>query len=261
MTKALLVVSFGTSFADVADRTIGAVERALAASFPERTLYNAWTSKFICAKVERETGVHHMQVEEACAAMIAAGVDDLLVQPTFLMQSHEHELMLENLRAAVEADDAVRVRIGDTLLASADDCAQLAQAVIEAFSDVADDEALVLMGHGSDTGNEVYARMQEAFDAAGHKNIIIGTVEGVPDFDAVRAAAADLAPKRVWLAPFMIVAGDHANNDLAGEEPDSWKSQLEADGFACEAVLRGLGEYSQVQSLFVEHAQRALAEG
>lgn len=254
--KALMVVSFGTSFEGVAERTIGAIECALAAAFPDRVLYSAWTSKFICAKVERETGVHHMQVEEACAALVAAGVDDLLVQPTFLMQSHEYELMLEGLRSA--AADIPQARIGDTLLACADDCAMLAQALAETFVDMAEDEALVLMGHGSDSGNEVYAAMQDACTAAGHGNFIVGTVEGTPDFDDVKAQVNALNPARVWLAPFMIVAGDHANNDLAGDEPDSWKNVLEAAGYPCTPVLRGLGEYPQVQALFVEHAHRAL---
>ena len=257
--KALLVVSFGTSVAGVAERTIGAVERALASAFPDRVLYSAWTSRFICAKVERETGVHHMSVAEACAEIVAAGADDLLVQPTFLMQSHEHALMMEELRAAVAGAAGMRVRVGATLLADEGDCARLAAAVGEALSGVAADEALVLMGHGSDEGNEVYAAMQEAFARAGRGNAVVGTVEGVPDFSAVRAAIERLAPARVWLAPFMIVAGDHALNDLAGAEPDSWKSQLEAAGFPCVAVLRGLGEYPQVQELFVEHAHRASA--
>jgi len=257
--KALLVVSFGTSFEGIADRTIGAVERALAAAFPDRALYSAWTSKFICAKVERETGVHHMQMEEACAALIADGVDDLLVQPTFLMQSHEYALMLDGLRAGTGG--IARVCVGDTLLACADDCTKLAQALAETFVDMAEDEALVLMGHGSDEGNEVYAAMQNACAAAGHGNYIVGTVEGTPDFEDVKAQVDALNPKRLWLAPFMIVAGDHANNDLAGDDSDSWKSVLEAAGYHCVPVLRGLGEYPQVQALFVEHAHRALAEG
>ena len=254
--KGLLVVSFGTSFEGVAERTIGAIERSLATAFPDRTLYSAWTSKFICAKVERETGVHHMQVDEACAALAADGVDDLLVQPTFLMQSHEYELMLEGLRQA--AGGIAQVRVGDTLLASDDDCIKLTRAIAETLPDVADDDALVLMGHGSDAGNEVYASMQGACWLAGHRNYIVGTVEGTPDFDDVKAKVAALKPARAWLAPFMIVAGDHANNDLAGDEPDSWKSQLEAAGCPCIPVLRGLGEYPQVQDLFIEHARRAL---
>ena len=254
--KALLVVSFGTSFEGVAERTIGAIERALAAEFPDRALYSAWTSKFICAKVERETGVHHMQVEEACAALVAADVDDLLVQPTFLMQSHEYELMLEGLRTA--AGGIAQVSIGDTLLAGDDDCAELVRAIADTFADVADEDALVLMGHGSDSGNEVYVAMQDACAAAGHGNFVVGTVEGTPDFDDVKAQVQALNPARVWLAPFMIVAGDHANNDLAGDESDSWKSVLTAAGYPCMPVLRGLGEYPQVQALFVEHARRAL---
>ena len=152
--KALLVVSFGTSYAEVADRTIGAIERALAAAFPDRAFYSAWTSKFICAKVERETGVHHMQMAEACAALVAAGVDDLLVQPTYLMQSNEYVSMMDALRE--HAAGIARVCVGDTLLATAEDCEQLAHAVGEAFADLAPDEALLLMGHGSGFGgNEV----------------------------------------------------------------------------------------------------------
>ncbi|WP_350454458.1 sirohydrochlorin cobaltochelatase [Slackia heliotrinireducens] len=256
MNKALLVVSFGTSAPGVAERTIGAVERALAQAMPERAFYSCWTSRVICAKVERETGVHHMQLAEALDAMATAGVSDVLVQPTHLMQGRENRVMLETLRE--HAGDFDRICLGNTLLTCDDDCTALARAICSVFAEMRGGDALVLMGHGSAFGgNEAFSRMQQAFGRVGQDDVVVATVEGEPSFADALAFVEARKPSRIWLAPLMMVAGDHAQNDMAGSDPDSWASQLAARGYEVLPVLRGLGEYPEVQSLFVKHAQCA----
>ena len=129
----------------------------------------------------------------------------------------------------------------------------------EVFPQVGKNDALLLMGHGADHPSAaVYGRIDAAFAASGTPNIYMATVEGTPAFSDVLPRLKAQKPSRVYLAPFMFVAGDHANNDLAGEEPDSWKSLLEAEGFETEAVLKGFGEYPQIRELYIAHAKKAL---
>lgn len=255
MNKALLIVSFGTSHSDTRALTLTAIERDLAAAFPERLLLHAFTSRMIASKIERETGEHVPSIDEALASFEEQGVRDVLVQPTHLMQGAENSKMLDLLAQAPSSFESLRV--GETLLATADDCRKMAQAVIDAFPK-ADGEMTVLMGHGSEVkGNEVYGTMNSCFAALGRDDIVVATVEGEPDFSFALDAVSRRSPGSVVLAPFMIVAGDHAKNDLAGDDADSWESRLAADGFKTRAVLRGLGEYPAVRALIVEHARRA----
>ena len=256
--RALLVVSFGTSYEETRKRTIDAIEADLQKAFPGRTFYRAWTSKFIIARLKRETGTAPATLDEALAAMAADGACDLLVQPTHMMPAIEYQLVVDAVSAA--ADRFEHVSMGDALLATDDDCASVA-AALDADFPREDGDMVVLMGHGTsnDTGNEVYAKVQACLEARGREDFCIATVEGVPGEDFMLERVDAAAVRTVRLAPFMIVAGDHANNDLAGDEEDSWKSKLKARGYATQPVLKGMGEYADVRALLVEHARQARA--
>jgi sirohydrochlorin cobaltochelatase len=256
--KALLVVSFGTSFHDTREKTIDKLERDIQAAFPDRKLYRAWTSKMIIAKLLRRDGIHIDTVSEAMARMLADGVTDVLVQPTHILGGVENDFMTADVLAF--ADKFAKIAIGDPLLVETEDIFKTIEAVVSELAP-ADDRTLVLMGHGTThQTNTVYAALDYMFKDAGHANVFVGTVEAYPTFENVLRMLKASGYKKVTLAPFMIVAGDHATNDMAGADEDSWKSMLEAEGYEVECVLRGIGEFEGIGAIFREHAEKAAAE-
>ena len=148
---------------------------------------------------------------------------------------------------------------GNPLLTTEEDNQAVVQAVAGEFQDMDQETALVLMGHGTEHyANSVYAALDYRFTALGHKNIFLGTVEAYPALDSLLRAADSFQPKKIVLAPFMIVAGDHAQNDLAGEDPDSWMNRLSSEGYEVTPVLKGLGEYPKIRQILVDHVQQAM---
>ena len=255
--KGLLSVSFGTSYADTRAKTIDAIDAKLAAAFPDRAFYSAWTSPRIMAKVLAERGEHHDSLDEAFARMEADGADDLVVATMCLMQGGEMRKISEAAHAWA-AQGGRTVRLADPLLSAPADHAAMAQALADEFVHVPATEAVVFMGHGSAMGsNQLYSDVQDALHAIGKRNFLVATVEGTPTLDDAMLKLESLGSDRVWLAPLMIVAGDHARNDLAGDDEESWTNQLAARGFETEVVLKGLGEYAAVQNLAVDHARDA----
>ena len=194
-------------------------------------------------------------MEEALERLAAEGVTDLLVQPTHMMMGGEFRKAEETLRAY--RDRFARVALGAPLLTSRKDLSDMAGVLMESFSGLGDNELLALMGHGSaEADPNPYILINEDLKAGGCRNILIGTVEFEPGFSPILDSVMERRPARVFLAPFMVVAGDHANNDMAGDE-DSWASRLKARGFETECILRGLGEYPAVQAMYVSHAREA----
>lgn len=258
MNKAMLLVSFGTSYEETRAKTIDVIEAKVRAAFPDCAHYCAWTSKRIINKVRAERGERHDTVEEALARMEADGVRDLVVATTCLMEGHE----MAKIRAAVERWSAERqcpTCIAEPLLASSEDRAVLARCLSDEFSFVGDSDAVMMMGHGSrDASNSVYVQIQEELHKLGRTNFFVATVEGDLTFDDAWPAVRETGPGRVYLTPLMIVAGDHACNDLAGDDEDSWASLIRARGVEVQPVLRGLGEYAGVQQMVCDHANDAL---
>lgn len=253
--KALLVVSFGTSYPETRTRTIDAIEHDLAAAFPDRALYRAWTSGFIIDKLRLRGEETPHTLREALQAMAADGVRDVLIQPTHITPGYEHRL-IEQALAEFESQFDV-VACGDPLLASDEDIQAVAHALVGEFPRE-EDQLIALMGHGAPNGpNHLYGEIEQALAAEGRNDICIALVEGTPDVSHVLDRIRQQKPERALLAPLMIVAGDHANNDLAGEDEDSWKNLVEAEGVSARCRLIGLGEYPTIRQLFVEHAQTA----
>ena len=254
----LLVVSFGTSFNDSRRLTIGGIEGALAAAFPDWSVRRGFTSQIIIDHVKSRDGECIDNVGEALERAAANGVKTLVVQPTHLMDGFEYNDLMDEL--ASYADAFERVSLGDPLLTSDDDFSRVADAIVAATREYDDGKtAVCFMGHGTEAdSNAVYARMQQVLRDKGCTNCYIGTVEAEPSVYDVLAAVQSGGYRRVVLEPLMIVAGDHANNDMAGDEEDSWKSVFEGAGFEVVCVLRGLGELEDIQTLFAEHARAAI---
>lgn len=255
--KALLVVSFGTSHAATRPRTIEAVEDDLRRAFPDRAFYRAWTSGMIRRKLEREEGVKIDSVAEALERMLAEGVTDVLIQPTHLLPGDEYRRTEESVRAC--AGRFGSLALGRPLLAGESDVAELARILEEAYP-TAEGELLVLMGHGS-AGLDfpAYAELERQFRADGCPRVCIGTVEFAPGIAPVLTRVRQEQPRRVCLAPLLAVAGDHVMNDMAGDEPDSWKNQISREGPEVDCRLTGLAELAAVRELYVRHARAAQA--
>ena len=250
--KAVLAVSFGTSHNDTREVTIDAIEKDMQAAFPEYPLYRAWTSKMIINKVNKRDNVHIDTVKEAMERMRADGITDVLVQPTHVINGIENDIMKEE--ALSYREDFHSISFGDPLLTSEQDNREVIEAVAAEFSHLKEDEVLVLMGHGTTHyANSVYAALDYTFKDKGHKNIFLGTVEAYPSMESIMKLVKEYDPSKVVLAPFMIVAGDHAKNDMAGDDPESWYSQFKNEGYKVEAVIKGLGEYPGIRKILVNH--------
>lgn len=254
----LLVVSFGTSFNDSRRLTIGAIESKMIETFPDWSVRRGFTSQIIIDHVKSRDGVAIDNLTEALDRAVDNGVKNLVVQPTHLMSGYEYGDIEAEL--AGYADAFEKVALGNPILNTDDDFEEVISIITEATKEYDDGEtAIVFMGHGTEAdSNAVYAKMQEMITAAGYENYYIGTVEATPTLDDVVQAAKDGGYKKVVLEPLMIVCGDHANNDMAGDEEDSWKSVFEAEGFEVECIMRGLGELPGIQDLLAAHAQEAI---
>ena len=256
--KELLVVSFGTSFNDSRRLTIGAIESALEKAFPEYAVRRGFTSQIIIDHVAKRDGEIIDNMQEALDRAVDNGVKTLVVQPTHLMNGLEYE---EMSKAIAQYSDAFeKISIGQPLLTSDEDFQAVAKAITEATADYDDGEtAIVFMGHGTEAeSNGVYAKMQQVLTDGGYAHYYVGTVEATPSLDDVLEAVKQGSYKRVVLRPLMVVAGDHANNDMAGDEDDSWKTTFEKAGYKVVCEVEGLGALEAVQQLYVEHAQAAV---
>ena len=254
----LLVVSFGTSFNDSRRLTIGGIESSLAEAFPDWSVRRGFTSQIIIDHVLSRDGVQIDNVTAALDRAVDNGVKKLVVQPTHLMHGFEYTDLVDELATYADAFDTIQ--IGEPLLTSDEDFAAVAEIIVNATKEYDDGKtAICFMGHGTEAeSNAVYAKMQQVLTDAGHANYFVGTVEAEPSVEDVLAMVQAGDYDRVVLRPLMIVAGDHANNDMAGDEPDSWKSIFEAAGYEVVCVVEGLGQLPEIQAIFVQHAQAAV---
>ena len=255
----ILVVSFGTSYTDNLDLSIGAVENDIAAAFPEYEVRRAFTAQTVI-DILGENSMEIDNVTEAMDRLVADGVKKVVIQPTHVMNGAEHDDVMAEI--APYADQFEVMAVGKALLTSHEDY----EAVIEAL--LADNEnagsadtALVYMGHGTHHfANAAYSQLEGMMHAEGYENAFVGTVEGFPTLDVVQAQVAAYGAKKIVLMPLMIVAGDHANNDMAGDEEDAWKVILTNAGYEVECVLEGLGQNAAIRAIIVEHIKAAIAE-
>mgnify|MGYP001058311279 FL=1 len=276
----LLVVSFGTSFNDSRTADIGGIEKALQTAYPDWSVRRAFTAQIIINHVQARDDEKIDNMDQALQRAVDNGVKNLVVQPTHLMHGAEYDELTEAVESYKDKFESVSIaepllgEVGDSDDAVNDDKKAVAEAITAeavktaGYDDLdaaeADGTAFVFMGHGtSHTAKISYSQMQSQMNDLGYKNVFIGTVEGEPEDTACEAVIEKIKEagyKKVVLRPLMVVAGDHANNDMAGDDEDSWKSQFEASGAfdKIDTQIAGLGEISAIQDLYVAHTKAAM---
>ena len=276
----LLVVSFGTSFNGSRAADIKGIEDALQAAYPDWSVRRAFTAQIIINHVQARDGEKIDNMDQALERAVANGVKNLVVQPTHLMHGAEYDEMCEAVEQYKDKFDSVAIaepllgEVGEDATVINDDKEAVAAAITaeavktagydDAAAAAADGTAFVFMGHGtSHTAKVSYSQMQTAMQTLGYDNVFIGTVEGEPEdtaCDAVIEKVKEAGYTKVILRPLMVVAGDHANNDMAGADDDSWLSQFQASGdFASvECQIAGLGEIEDIQQRYIEHTKAAI---
>ena len=255
--KALLVVSFGTSFEEALPAIVN-IEETCKKAFPDYDFYRAFTSGMIIRKWARTKNVIIHNPDEVMKRLVAEGYEEVICQPTHIINGLEYDKMMNMLLAY--KNQIPTIKVGTPLLTEEEDYKEACEIVMQELEKpLAKDEAFVFMGHGTEHfANSAYSQFENMLRDLGHESTYVGTVEGFPGLDYVirRLKIRDI--KKVYVMPLMIVAGDHAQNDLAGADPDSWMNRLSSEGYEVTPVLKGLGEYPQVRQILVEHVQQAM---
>ena len=274
----LLVVSFGTSFNDSRVADIKGIEDALQAAYPDWSVRRAFTAQIIINHIQARDGEKIDNMTQALDRAVANGVKNLVVQPTHLMHGAEYDEMCEAIEAYKDqfesvsiaepmlgevGSDATVINADKEAVAKAITTAAVSEAGFESLEAAKDaGTAFVFMGHGTaHVAKVTYSQMQTQMQNLGYENVFIGTVEGEPEetsAEAVIEAVKAAGYTNVVLRPLMVVAGDHANNDMAGSDDDSWKTVFEAAGFTVDCQIHGLGEIADVQALYVAHTKAAI---
>ena len=274
----LLVVSFGTSFNDSRVADIKGIEDALQAAYPDWSVRRAFTAQIIINHIQARDGEKIDNMTQALDRAVANGVKNLVVQPTHLMHGAEYDEMCEAIEAYKDqfesvsiaepmlgevGSDATVINADKEAVAKAITAAAVSEAGFESLEAAKDaGTAFVFMGHGTaHVAKVTYSQMQTQMQNLGYENVFIGTVEGEPEetsAEAVIEAVKAAGYTNVILRPLMVVAGDHANNDMAGSDDDSWKTMFEAAGFTVDCQIHGLGEIADVQALYVAHTKAAI---
>ena len=274
----LLVVSFGTSFNDSRVADIKGIEDALQAAYPDWSVRRAFTAQIIINHIQARDGEKIDNMTQALDRAVANGVKNLVVQPTHLMHGAEYDEMCEAIEAYKDqfesvsiaepmlgevGSDATVINADKEAVAKAITAAAVSEAGFESLEAAKDaGTAFVFMGHGTaHVAKVTYSQMQAQMQNLGYENVFIGTVEGEPEetaCEAVIEAVKAAGYTNVVLRPLMVVAGDHANNDMAGSDDDSWKTVFEAAGFTVDCQIHGLGEIADVQALYVAHTKAAI---
>ncbi len=255
--KAILVVSFGTSYAETRAKTIDATEAAIGAAYPDYVIRRAFTSKMIIRILKDRDGIFVDTPEEALQRLCDEGFEEVIVQSLHIINGSEYH---DTLKVCSRFRPRFsRFAHGTALLNSPEDYKAVARAFAAHSPALEPGEALLLMGHGSVHGsNAAYPALDYTFKQLGYSHIHVGTVEGYPELPEVLELMAPHRYRKVYLMPLMLVCGDHAVNDMASDEADSWKSVIEAQGCQAEPILMGMGEMPEIRQLFTDHLQKTL---
>ncbi|CAK7057376.1 sirohydrochlorin cobaltochelatase [Tissierella sp.] len=248
MKKGIIVASFGTTYESTRKLCIESIEDIIRERYGDCLVLRAFTSKMVINILKKRDNIHVFNPEEAIREMRNQGIEDIYIQPLHIIPGHEYEKLTK-----------YNLKVGLPLLSLEEDYMKIVENI--GISELGSNEALVFMGHGSNhEADEAYEILENLYHKKGFTNVFIGTVEGSKTIEDIIKELKEKNIKKIKLKPFMLVAGDHAINDMASEDDDSWKSILEKDRFQVEICLRGLGEYRIIQEIFLEHLEQIIGE-
>ncbi|MDU5081051.1 sirohydrochlorin cobaltochelatase [uncultured Tissierella sp.] len=248
MKKGIIVASFGTTYESTRKLCIESIEDIIRERYGDCLVLRAFTSKMVINILKKRDNIHVFNPEEAIREMRNQGIEDIYIQPLHIIPGHEYEKLTK-----------YNLKVGLPLLSLEEDYMKIVENI--GISELGSNEALVFMGHGSNhEADEAYEILENLYHKKGFTNVFIGTVGGSKTIEDIIKELKEKNIKKIKLKPFMLVAGDHAINDMASEDDDSWKSILEKDRFQVEICLRGLGEYRIIQEIFLEHLEQIIGE-
>lgn len=248
MKRGIIVASFGTTYENTRKLCIESIENLIKDEYKGYLVLRAFTSQMVINKLKKRDDIHVFNPSEAVEEMKNQGIDEIYIQPLHIMAGHEYEKLTE-----------FGLKVGTPLLSEEEDYLKIVESI--GSDGLADNDAMVFMGHGTDHEvDKVYEKLESIYHEKGLDNVFIGTVEGSKTLEDIIPKLKEKNVKKVRLKAFMLVAGDHAINDMASDEEDSWKSQLEQEGFQVDVCLKGLGEYKAVQEIFLSHLEQIIGE-
>ena len=266
MKKAILIVSFGTTYPGTRQKNITAIREQVQALYPDVLIEEAVSSTIVRKAMRTREDIEAKSPAEGLEALKEKGATNVVVLPTHIIDGIENHRMKQVVQEY--AQDFALIAVADALLATEEDYEIVAKALWESLKDEVGDAPLILMGHGTEhAADGSYAILETAIRNYADHEIYIATVEGAVTIEDVIARMQKkhasstnkkMSNQRVVVTPFMLVAGDHANNDMAGDELDSWKSTLASQGFEVVPVVKGLGEYAEVREMYAEHLRRII---
>lgn len=260
MENGILVVSFGTTYRDTREKNIGKIVQIIRDKYPNYRVKEAFSSAVVRKVLKDRDGIAIPDVRGALEEMRDAGVKRVVVFPTHIIDGIENNRMKQDVKACLSFFEEIKV--ADVLLTTEEDYEETAKALWQSVAEIAGEAPVIFMGHGSEhVADASYTRFEETLNRYVSNQVYVATVEGHVDIDAVlkRLCASEKKSGKVLLAPFMLVAGDHANNDMAGEE-DSFATKLSTAGYEPVCLLKGIGEYPKIQECYLRHLKRCLGQ-
>ena len=256
MKKGIIVVSFGTSYEKTRKLCIESIENRIREEYEDFLVLRAFTSQMVIDKLKKRDNYLVDNPKEALEKMKDDNIENIYIQPLHIIPGHEYEKLLEQAYKFSKGNDSINIQIGKPLLFYDSDYSKVVKGLD--FVKAKDGEAMVFMGHGTDHfADKSYQRLENKFKEKDYKNVFIGTVEGKKTIDDIIPILKEQSIKKVRLMPFMLVAGDHAINDMASDE-NSWKTKLLAEDIDVEVILKGLGEVKGIQDIYMNHLNRIL---
>ncbi len=256
MKKGIIVASFGTTYEETRKLSIESIENMIKEKFEDHLVLRAFTSNIIRKRLKARDNLHVFSLKEAIEKMEEEGIRQIYIQPLHIITGVEYEKILTAVKDALKKDNTLRIKIGKPLLYSDQDYLDTVDALdIEEL----EEEATIFMGHGSYHESDIsYGKIANIFKEKKYQNTFMATVEGAITMEDYIPHLKERKVKTVKLKPFMIVAGDHATNDMASDEEDSWKSILEREGFKVNIDMKSLGENEKIRQIFLEHLQKVM---
>lgn len=249
MKKGIIITSFGTTFEKTRKLCIESIENRVREEFKDSLVLRAFTSRVVISRLKKRDNIHTDNPTEALVKMKEAGIKEVLIQPLLIIEGIEYEKILKEAHNFMKENNDISISIGKPLLSSDVDYENVVKAL-----NLPGDQSIVFMGHGSDHKTDIsYEKLENEIRKSGYENTFIATIEGEKTIQDVLEGLKEKNIDEVLLKPFMLVAGDHATNDMASDDEDSWKSILEANNIKVETEISGLGQVEEIQNIFIEH--------